>query len=158
MAAIPLFEEFSGTASGQLIADLAGIGGTGSGEMPLDVLHGATLPGSPRRLSVYAASAGFELVEELDHLAARSIEPNVFFNPRFLAPAMPRLEDREVFLAVMRDENDHRSRLRFLLPYSVERPGLGIGPAILRAWSSPYGPLGTPRSAASAAASTRASS
>ena len=144
MAAIPLFEEFSGTASGQLIADLAGIGGTGSGEMPLDVLHGATLPGSPRRLSVYAASAGFELVEELDHLAARSIEPNVFFNPRFLAPAMPRLEDREVFLAVMRDENDHRSRLRFLLPYSVERPGLGIGPAILRAWSSPYGPLGTP--------------
>lgn len=143
MAAIPLIEELSGTASGQMIADLAGVRGN-LDVSPHDALRGASLPDSPRKLSIYAASAGFDLVEELDHLAARSVEPNVFFNPRFLAPAMPRLEDREVFLAVMRDESDHRSRLRFLLPYSVERPGLGIGPAIVRAWSSPYGPLGAP--------------
>ena len=143
MAAIPLIEELSGSASGQMIADLAGVGGDFA-DIPLDALRGASLPDSPRKLSVYAASAGFDLVDELDHLAARSVEPNVFFNPRFLAPAMPRLEDREVFLAVMRDENDQRSRLRFLLPYSVERPALGLGPAIMRGWSNPYGPLGTP--------------
>ena len=142
MAAIPVLEELTGTASGQMIADLAGV--SSSDVSLLDRLRESSLPGSPRKLSVYAASAGFEMVEELDHLATRAIEPNVFFNPRFLAPAMPRLEDREVFLAVMRDENDIRSRLRFLLPYSVERPGLGIGPSIIRAWSSPYGPLGAP--------------
>ena len=107
MAAIPLIEELSGSASGQMIADLAGVGGDFA-DIPLDALRGASLPDSPRKLSVYAASAGFDLVDELDHLAARSVEPNVFFNPRFLAPAMPRLEDRDVFLAVMRDENDQR--------------------------------------------------
>ena len=74
----------------------------------------------------------------------RAIEPNVFFNPRFLAPAMPRLEDREVRLAVMRDERDARSRLRLLVPFSVERPLLRLGPPAIRTWASPFGPLGTP--------------
>lgn len=141
MVAIPVMEEFSGTASGQMFAGLAGLR---SAPDHSGSLRETAEPGKPRKLSIYPASAGFDLVEELDFLAARTVEPNVFFNPRFLAPAMPRLEDREVFLAVMRDENDARSRLRFLLPYSLERPGIGIGPAIIRAWSSPYGPLGTP--------------
>ncbi|MCO6387190.1 GNAT family N-acetyltransferase [Aliihoeflea sp. 40Bstr573] len=97
-----------------------------------------------RRLDIYPASTGYDLVTELDHLAARAIDPNVFFNPRFLAPAMPRLEDREVRLAVMRDERDKRSRLRLLVPFSVERPLLRLGPPAIRTWSSPFGPLGTP--------------
>lgn len=97
-----------------------------------------------RRLDIYPASTGYDLVTELDHLAQRAIEPNVFFNPRFLAPAMPRLEDREVRLAVMRDERDARSRLRLLVPFSVERPLLRLGPPAIRTWSSPFGPLGTP--------------
>lgn len=99
---------------------------------------------SGRRLDIYPASNGYDLVTELDHLALRAIEPNVFFNPRFLAPAMPRLEDREVRLAVMRDERDTRSRLRLLAPFSVERPMLRMGPPMIRIWSSPFGPLGTP--------------
>ncbi|RLQ88589.1 GNAT family N-acetyltransferase [Notoacmeibacter ruber] len=102
------------------------------------------LPEVDRRLSIYPASAGFELLDELDYLASRSIERNVFFEPRYLAPAMPRLDDREVFLAVLRDEDKTRSRLRFLLPYSIERPGLGIGPSVIRGWTTPFGPAGAP--------------
>ena len=97
-----------------------------------------------RRLAIYPASAGFDLVEELDYLCARTIEPNVFFNPRFLAPAMPRLEDREVRLAVIRDGDEDSSRLRLLVPFSVERPAVPLGVPIMRTWSSPFGPLGTP--------------
>ena len=97
-----------------------------------------------RRLAIYPASAGFELVEELDHLCARTIEPNIFFNPRFLAPAMPRLEDREVRLAVIRDGDEDKSRLRLLVPFSVDRPAIPFGVSIMRTWSSPFGPLGTP--------------
>ncbi len=107
-------------------------------------LFDSGLPEFDRRLSIYPASAGFALLQELDHLAARSIERNVFFEPRFLAPAMPRLEDREVFLAVLRDEDTLRSRLRFLLPYSIERPGLGVGPTVIRGWTTPFGPVGAP--------------
>src|SRR5690606_30291385 len=74
----------------------------------------------------------------------RAVEPNVFFNPRFLAPAMPRLEDREVRLAVIRDGNEYKSRLRLLVPFSVEKSPVPIGVSIMRTWSSPFGPLGTP--------------
>jgi len=128
------------------------MGATAEGRHPAAMLdHFAGEAGPPqepvergRRLDIYPASTGYDLVTELDHLAARAIEPNVFFNPRFLAPAMPRLEDREVRLAVMRDERDARSRLRLLVPFSIERPLLRLGPPAIRTWSSPFGPLGTP--------------
>lgn len=139
--ATPLLEETSGGPAGTLLSGLA------------DMRDGATDPAHveliasermPRRLAIYSASAGFDLIEELDHLCTRAVEPNIFFNPRFLAPAMPRLEDREVRLAVMRDGDGHRSRLRLLLPYSVERPNIPLGVPILRGWANPFGPLGTP--------------
>ncbi|MRX35192.1 GNAT family N-acetyltransferase [Aminobacter sp. MDW-2] len=141
MAAIPLLEETSGGPAGSLIAGIAGV--------PTDAAEAAHLELTSaerplRRLAIYPASAGFDLVEELDHLCARTIEPNVFFNPRFLAPAMPRLEDREVRLAVIRDGTEYRSRLRLLVPYSVEKPAVPLGIPVMRTWSSPFGPLGTP--------------
>lgn len=140
MVAVPLLEELSGSASGAMITELAGLGGAVPDPAQIEVLHDSR---SKRRLAIYPASAGFELVEELDYLCARTIEPNVFFNPRFLAPAMPRLEDREVRLAVIRDgEDDETSRLRLLVPFSVEKPPIGV--PIIRTWSSPWGPLGTP--------------
>ncbi len=141
MAAIPILEEMNGSAAGAMIAGLAGIGA----EPPS--LAQLQLTGAGRRarsLAIYYASAGFDLVDELDHLSARSIEPNVFFNPRFLAPAMPRLEDREVRLAVIRDAEGNRNRLRMLLPFSIERAPVPLAAPIIRAWSSPYGPVGTP--------------
>lgn len=140
MAANPILEEVSAGASGVMIDQFAGLAEVAdraqlellSSERPL------------RRLAVYAASGGFDLVEELDHLCARAIEPNIFFNPRFLAPAMPRLEDREVRLAVVRDGDEVKNRLRLLVPFSVEKPATPLGVPVLRAWSSPFGPLGTP--------------
>lgn len=97
-----------------------------------------------RSLSLYPASDGYALQTELGFLTNRAIEPNVFFTGAFLAPAMPRLEERLVRLMVMRDEAEARSRLRFLMPFSIERPGIAVGPSILRVWAHSFGPLGTP--------------
>ena len=141
MAAYPLLEEVSGGPAGTMLSELAGYGSAPATPEQVEFLANSR---PPRRLSIYPASAGFELVEELDFLCSRTIEPNVFFNPRFLAPAMPRLEDREVRLAVIRDGNEFRNRLRLLVPFSVERPSTPLGAPIMRTWSSPFGPLGTP--------------
>ena len=140
MAATPLIEETSGGPAGAMVSGLAGLA------RDADPAHMELLANNrpERKLAIYPASAGFDLVEELDYLCARTIEPNVFFNPRFLAPAMPRLEDREVRLAVIRDGDEYRNRLRLLVPISVERPAVPLGVPVLRTWSSPFGPMGTP--------------
>ncbi len=97
-----------------------------------------------REFCIYPAQLGYDLQEELDFLSNRVMEPNVFFTGRLLAPAMPRIEDRSVRFALMRDENGRRSRMRFLMPFTIEKPGFSVGPSILRAWANPFGPLGTP--------------
>jgi CelD/BcsL family acetyltransferase involved in cellulose biosynthesis len=141
MAAVPLLEEMSGSPSGAMIAELAGLAKEIVDPAHLEVLESRR---PERRLAIYPASAGFDLVEELDYLCARTVESNIFFNPRFLAPAMPRLEDREVRLAVIRDGDDEKNRLRLLVPFSVEKPPIPFGVNVMRTWSSPFGPLGTP--------------
>ena len=141
MAAIPLIEETSGGPAGAMMSGLAGLARDAADLAQIELLA-ANRP--ERKLAIYPASAGFDLVDELDYLSARTVEPNVFFNPRFLAPAMPRLEDREVRLAVIRDGDEYRSRLRLLAPFSVERPAMPLGVPIMRIWSSPFGPVGTP--------------
>lgn len=140
MVAIPILEELSGSASGRMIGHFADIESSDTPPALVEQLQSKR----ERRLSVYPASAGFELVEELDFLAARAIEPNIFFHPRFLAPAMPRLEDRDVQLAVIRDDDERRSRLRLLVPFTIEKPSLPFSTAHLRTWSNMFGPLGTP--------------
>ena len=97
-----------------------------------------------RELCLYSGKLGYELQEELDFLSNRAMEPNVFFTGRFLAPAMPRLDDREVNFALLRDLSDTRSRMRFLMPFSIEKPGFAVGPSIVRVWSNGFAPLGTP--------------
>ncbi len=97
-----------------------------------------------RELCLYPGKLGYELQDELDFLSNRAMEPNVFFSGRFLAPAMPRLEDRQVRLALMRDNSSTRSRIRLLMPFTVDKPGFAIGPSIIRGWSNSFGPLGTP--------------
>jgi CelD/BcsL family acetyltransferase involved in cellulose biosynthesis len=141
MAAVPLLEEMSGGPSGAMIASLAGLDAKPADLARVELLENHR---PPRRLAIYPASAGFDLVEELDHLAARTVESNIFFNPRFLAPAMPRLEDREVRLAVIRDGDEEKNRLRLLVPFSVERPAVPLGITVMRTWANPFGPLGTP--------------
>ncbi len=97
-----------------------------------------------REFCIYPAQLGYDLQEELDFLSNRVMEPNIFFTGRLLAPAMPRIDDRSVRFALMRDENGRRSRMRFLMPFTIEKPGFSVGPSILRAWANPFGPLGTP--------------
>jgi hypothetical protein len=138
MTATPILEEVSRPAS--MLAGLPDLPGHRATDMQSKLLGEA----KSRSLAIYPASAGFDLVEELDYLCARSVEPNIFFNPRFLAPAMPRLEDKEIRLAVIRDNDEKRRRRRRRGPFSIERPPEPFGVPIMRTWSNPFGPLGTP--------------
>jgi hypothetical protein len=97
-----------------------------------------------REFLLYPATLGYELQEELEFLSHRAMEPNIFFSARLLAPAMPRVEDKQVRFALIRDDNGMRSRLRLLMPFTVERPGFSVGAPIIRTWANPFGPLGTP--------------
>ena len=141
MASLPIFEETAGGGSAAMIAGLAGLD---LPEIAKRHFEDMATGSSTRRLSAYAASAGFDLQEELEYLTYRAVEPNIFFNPRFLAPAMPRLDDREIRFMALRDEEEQRSRMRFLMPYSIEKPGFNVGVSVIRAWSTPFGPLGAP--------------
>jgi hypothetical protein len=107
-----------------------------------------------RELYLYPASLGYDLQEELEFLGNRAMEPNIFFSARLLAPAMPRVEDKQVRFALIRDETEANSRLRLLMPFTVEKPGFAVGAPIIRAWANPFGPLGTPLVDAEDAAET----
>lgn len=107
-----------------------------------------------RELSLYPARLGYELQDELDFLSNRAMEPNVFFSARFLVPAMPRIEERQIRLALIRDVVGNRSRMRLMLPFSVDKPGFAVGPSIIRVWANSFGPLGTPLIDAEGAAET----
>ncbi|MEX6507089.1 GNAT family N-acetyltransferase [Jiella sp. M17.18] len=97
-----------------------------------------------RRFSIYDPSDAFALIDELQHLSRRAIEANVFFDPKFLVPAMPRLDERHVQLMVMRDEGPARSRLRLMMPFTREPSRRFGGIETIRAWAHPFGRLGTP--------------
>jgi Acetyltransferase (GNAT) domain len=107
-----------------------------------------------RKLFLYPGQLGFDLQEELDILANRAMESNLFFSGCFLAPAIPRLDERQIRLAILRDDVDGRKRSRFVIPFSVEKPGFSVGAPIMRVWSNPFGPLGTPLVDAEDAAET----
>lgn len=107
-----------------------------------------------REFCIYPAQLGYDLQEELDFLTNRVMEPNVFFTGRLLAPAMTRIDERAVRFALIRDRNEQRSRMRLLMPFSVEKPGFSIGPSVIRVWANPFGPLGTPLVDTEAAAET----
>lgn len=139
MASSPIIQEEVASQANTMIGEFAEVE-TGRPLPEREVAIGR--PG--RHLAIYPARAGYDLQEELDFLTNRALEPNVFFSARFLAPAMPRLEDRMIRLMLMRDETDTHSRMRMLLPYSIEKPGFSVGASIIRAWANPFGPLGTP--------------
>ncbi len=141
MTALPARKDTKSSPAAPMIARL---GGLERDEDPATRVGLGNERRPARELAIYPASAGYDLVEELDHLCRRTVEPNVFFNPRFLAPAMPRLDDREVRLAIMRDETGTGSRLRLLLPFTIEKPAPVLGAPVIRAWSSPFSPFGVP--------------
>ena len=113
-------------------------------KVPADRPEFSRLSKGDRRFRVFSAQAGFEILPTIDRVADFCVEPNIFFAPRFCVPAMPRLDERQVRLMVLQDNDDQHSETRFLMPFTVEKPGFAIGPDIVRAWSSPYGPFGMP--------------
>ena len=139
MASSPIVHEEVASQANTLIGEFAQV----ETARPL-AEHDIAVGRPGRHLAIYPARAGYELQEELDFLTNRAMEPNIFFSGRFLAPAMPRLEDRVIRLMLMRDETDTHSRMRLMLPFSVEKPGFSVGASIVRAWANPFGPLGTP--------------
>ena len=78
----------------------------------------------------------------LQTLATRAIEPNIFFDPLFLFPAASALNPKRTEILYARDA-DTRTPC-FLLPFETTRPGLGLGPSVIRGWSTAFSPLGTP--------------
>lgn len=139
MTSNPFLEGIAGKVPTTTLTRIAGV----TVERPVaEISVESGLPS--RHLVIYPARAGYDLRRELEFLTHRAIEPNVFFSARFMAPAMPRLEDKQIRLMIMRDEDEKRSRMRFLMPFSVERPGFSFATPIIRAWANHFGPLGTP--------------
>ncbi|MBB3594281.1 hypothetical protein FHX08_004685 [Rhizobium sp. BK529] len=149
MVRVPPITESTDSNANRMVHDLAAL------KFDAPQAEGRIEIGRPgRELCLYPGKLGYDLQEELDFLSNRAMEPNVFFSGRFLAPAMPRLEDRQVNFAIIRDQNEHRSRMRLLMPFSVDKPGFAVGPSIIRGWANSFGPLGTPLVDAEDAAET----
>lgn len=138
MSAIPLIDEQVAEQE-QLIMPSAL-----AANLPDDRPEFSRLSKGERRFRVFSAYAGFEILPTIDRVADFCVEPNIFFAPRFCVPAMPRLDERQVRLMVLQDRDDQHAETRFLMPFTVEKPGFAVGPDIIRSWSSPYGPFGMP--------------
>ncbi|TCD13698.1 GNAT family N-acetyltransferase [Oricola cellulosilytica] len=102
------------------------------------------LANDERRFVVHAANSGFDILEDIDRVTDFALEPNIFFAPRFLVPAMSRLDERQVHLMLLQDGSGESPETRFLMPFSIEKPGFAIGPDVIRAWANPFGPYGAP--------------
>ncbi len=127
------------SSAGRLLGEFAGIP---AGEPVPEFTLQTNMPG--QEFCLYPARAGYDLQDEMDLLANRAMEPNVFFTGRFLAPALPRLEDRQIRIGILRDTDRGRRRARILMPFSVEKPGFSLGAPIMRIWANDFAPLGTP--------------
>jgi CelD/BcsL family acetyltransferase involved in cellulose biosynthesis len=90
-----------------------------------------------RRLDELAAFA-----DELRDLAARTIAPNAFYEPAFMAASAP-VFGRDV-LAGLVWRRAAPARLIGFFPVAIERRRYGLKIPMLVGWTHPYGPLGTP--------------
>ncbi|MEN0001400.1 MAG: GNAT family N-acetyltransferase [Pseudomonadota bacterium] len=103
-----------------------------------------------RKLVVFPSEAGFDILSDIDQITDHAVEPNIFFSPRFAIPGLSRLDERDVRLLLLHDQFENEPTDRrvgdacFMMPFTVEKPGFQIGPDIVRAWSSPFGPYGLP--------------
>jgi CelD/BcsL family acetyltransferase involved in cellulose biosynthesis len=82
------------------------------------------------------------VTREWRELAARALEPNVFYEPAF-ALAAGGVFGRDVGAALVWSGSEPRKLLGFF-PARVVRRRYGLPLSILQAWTHPYAPLGTP--------------
>jgi hypothetical protein len=137
MSALPIIDE-------EIVETPLVMPGTPASGVKDNIPEVSRLSKGKRHFRVFPAKAGFDILPTIERACDYCIEPNVFFSPRFCVPAMPRLDERQVRLMVLQDSDDQSSETRFLMPFTVEKPGFAIGPDLVRAWANPYGPLGTP--------------
>ena len=97
-----------------------------------------------RHLRVFDAETALEAFSRINNAADYSLEPNIFFHPCFCMPAMNRLGERRVQLLTLQDGDPDKPLTRFMMPFTIERPGFALGPSVMRAWVNPYGPYGVP--------------
>jgi CelD/BcsL family acetyltransferase involved in cellulose biosynthesis len=83
-----------------------------------------------------------QFVEPWRALAARALEPNVFYEPAFALAAAPVL-GREVSVALVWSRAAPAQLLGFF-PARIERRRYGLGPRVLVGWTHSFAPLGTP--------------
>jgi CelD/BcsL family acetyltransferase involved in cellulose biosynthesis len=79
------------------------------------------------------------LSERIERLAERALEPNPFFLPQFLEPAIQSLGRKDLRLAIFSD----RDELHFFAPVLATGGGFLSGRK-LSVWAHPYAPLGAP--------------
>jgi CelD/BcsL family acetyltransferase involved in cellulose biosynthesis len=107
---------------------------------------GARLSDHARPVSLRAEWHPFErlaaLVEPWAALAARALEPNVFYEPTFALAAAPVFGRRLGALLVWSNSED--SRLLGLFPARLEARRYGVPLPMLVGWTHPYAPLGAP--------------
>src|ERR1700730_1904618 len=82
------------------------------------------------------------LAAEWRSLAARALEPNVFYEPAFALAAAP-IFGGDVSAGLVWSGTSP-CRLMGLFPARIERRRYGIALPVLVGWTHPYGPLGTP--------------
>jgi CelD/BcsL family acetyltransferase involved in cellulose biosynthesis len=82
------------------------------------------------------------IAPEWRSLAARALEPNVFYEPAFALAAAP-VFGRDVGAGLVWSRASP-TRLLGFFPARIERRRYGIPLPILIGWTHPYGPLGTP--------------
>jgi CelD/BcsL family acetyltransferase involved in cellulose biosynthesis len=75
-------------------------------------------------------------------LAARALEPNIFYEPAFALAAAPAF-GREVG-AILVWSDSEPNRLEGLFPVRVERRRYGMRLPVVIGWTHPYAPLGVP--------------
>lgn len=75
-------------------------------------------------------------------LAARALEPNVFYEPDFALAAEP-VFGRDVGAGLVWSRST-APRLLGLFPARIERKRYGVALPVLVAWTHPYGPFGVP--------------
>jgi CelD/BcsL family acetyltransferase involved in cellulose biosynthesis len=82
------------------------------------------------------------LTAEWRDLAARALEPNVFYEPAFALAAAP-VFGRDAGAGLVWS-GGATPRLVGLFPGRIENRRYGLAPAVLVGWTHPYAPLGTP--------------
>lgn len=98
---------------------------------------GVVLQGEWRALGAMASDA-----DAWADLAARSLEPNVFYDPHFAHAAAP-VFGRDAGAVLIWSSAPVR-RLLGLFPARLERNRYGLPLPVLVGWTHPYAPLGTP--------------